>query len=66
MSNDIDTDKPASEQFDLSTETNDSLISPKKLHQIARELERVPDTDLSSHADEFIGSRQYSYFRRVD
>lgn len=54
MSNDIDPDKPASEQFDLSTETNDDLLDPEKLQAIARELERVPDAELSCHADDYL------------
>jgi hypothetical protein len=55
MSQDVDTSKPASEQFDLSTETNDEILDPEKLHEVARELERVPDADLSSHADDYLG-----------
>lgn len=54
MTNDIDPDKPASEQFDLSTTTNDDLLDPEKLHAVARELERVADTDLACHADDFL------------
>lgn len=54
MTDDINTDKPASERFDLSTETNDKLLDPEKLHTVARELERVPDADLSCHSDEFL------------
>jgi len=54
MSNGIDTDKPASEQFDLSTDDNEDLVDPEKLEEVARELERVADTDLSCHGDEFL------------
>ena len=50
----VDESKPASEQFDLSTETNGELLDPDKLHAIASELEKVPDTDLSCHANEFL------------
>ncbi len=50
----IDPNKPASEQFDLTMETNDDLLDPEKLQEIAAELEKVPDTDLSCHASEFL------------
>lgn len=50
----VDQSKRASQQFDLSTETNDDLLDPDKLHAIAGELEKVEDTDLSCHSDEFL------------
>jgi hypothetical protein len=39
---------------DLTTETNDDLLSPDKLDAVAAALETIPDTDLSCHADEFL------------
>jgi len=63
---DINTDEPASEQFDLSTETNDELIDPEKLEAVAAELEKVPDTDLSCHADEFLAEHSAALKRLSD
>lgn len=52
----MDESKPASEQFDLTTETNDDLLDPDKIHAIAGELEKVPDSDLSCHDSEFLAT----------
>lgn len=49
-----DEDKPASEQFDLSEATEPADVEPQDIHEVARELERVPETDLSCHADDYL------------
>jgi len=54
MTDGLDPDRPASEQFDLSTDVNDDLLDPEKLNEVGRELERVPDADCSSHADDYL------------
>jgi hypothetical protein len=66
MADSIDTDKPASEQFDLTTETNDEILDPEKLHEVAHELEKIPDADLSCHSSDFLAEHVEALKRLED
>jgi len=52
MSNDIDTSKPASEQFDLTLGYDDEPVTPEEIDGLAADLEAAEGMDVSQKTDE--------------